>query len=111
VPAMDLGPDLDARRARVAADGFTGDAVAGLTPVVRALPLDALTPAKQALKRFFSTESWTAADDDALADVVGPGSGIDHVELAPDLVVVWGWTDDRFRLRVLDAVPTGPADG
>ena len=97
------GPELDRLRARVADENLTGAAVAALTPVVRALPLEALTPVKQLLKRFFSDEAWGAADDDELARVVGPGDGSGRHELAPDLVLVWGWDSDRFSLRVVDA--------
>ncbi|MEP6624475.1 MAG: hypothetical protein ABJC79_08530 [Acidimicrobiia bacterium] len=93
----------DARRARVAADGsLTGACIAELTPVVRALPLDVLTPVKQLLKRFFSDEPWTATDDAALADAVGPGTGSERREIAPGLVLAWAWESDRFRLRLLD---------
>jgi hypothetical protein len=98
------GPELDARRARVVADGLAGDGVAALTPVVRRLPFEALTPVKQMLKQFFSAAPWTEADDESLADAVGPGSGSEQRLLAPDLVLAWGWTDDRFRLRVLDVL-------
>lgn len=97
------GPELDRLRALVAGEGLTGAAVAALTPVVRALPLDALTPVKQLLKRFFSDEPWGEAEDDELARVVGPGEGSGREELAPDLVLVWGWDADRFTLRVVDA--------
>ena len=100
---MDPGPTLDARRARVAAAGLTGDAVAALAHVVRALPIEALTPVKTLLKHYFSNAPWTDADDDALAEIVGPGTGEDHHDLGPDLVLVWGWTDGPFRLRLLDA--------
>ena len=90
-------------RARVAGDDLTGAAVVALTPVVRALPLEALTPVKQLLKRFFSDAAWGAADDDELAGVVGPGHGSGRHELAPDLAVVWAWDSGRFSLRVVDA--------
>ena len=100
-----LGPELDMRRARVSADGLTGASVAELTPIVRALPLEALTPVKQLLKRFFSDQLWTEAEDDALAAAVGPGTGSDRHELAPGLVLVWGWEAGCFRLRLLDAAP------
>ena len=96
------GPELDRLRARVAGEDLTGAAVAALTPVVRALPLEALTPVKQLLKRFFSDEAWGAADDDELARVVGPGHGSGRHELAPDLVLVWVWDSGRFSLRVVD---------
>jgi hypothetical protein len=102
---MDPGPELDAGRARIVDAGLTGVAVESLTPLVRSLPVDALTPVKQLLKRFFSDAAWTDADDDALAAAVGPpqGSGdtaTARVELAPDLALAWRWTDGRFRLRV-----------
>jgi hypothetical protein len=110
---VDPGPDLDARRTRVADAGLTGAAIEALTPLVRSLPLDALTPVKQSLKQFFSDRPWTAADDAALADAVGPASGdadaeTGRVELAPDLVLAWSWVDGRFRLRVDGP---DPADG
>lgn len=89
-----------ADRARVVERGLTADAVAQLTPVVSNLPLEALAPVKQLLKRFFSDQPWTDADDQALADAVGPGSGRGREELEPGLTLVWGWSDGRFRLRV-----------
>lgn len=92
-----------ADRARVVERGLTADAVAQLTPVVSNLPLEALAPVKQLLKRFFSDQPWTDADDQALADAVGPGSGGGREELEPSLMLVWGWTDGRFRLRVESA--------
>ena len=89
--------------------GLTADAVRELTPVVSALPLDALGPVKQALKRFFSDAPWTEADDTTLADIVGPGGGGGRFELEPGLTLAWGWDDDRFWLRVhADAEPESP---
>jgi HEAT repeat protein/scaffold Nfu/NifU family protein len=101
-----LGPELDAARDAVARRGLVPDAVAALNPVVMALPLDALTPVKQHLKRFFSDQPWTDADDDALAAVVGDGSGGGRAALGPDLTLVWTWADGRFRLRLEAAGPT-----
>jgi hypothetical protein len=101
----DLGPELDAARLRVVARELVPDAIAALTPVVSALPLDALGPVKQLLKRFFSDAAWTGADADALADVVGGGSGGDRHELEPGLTLVWGWSDDRFHLAIESAEP------
>jgi hypothetical protein len=101
--SSDAGHDRDERRARVATAGLTGDAVAALTPAVRGLPLDALGPVKQLLKRYFSDAPWSAADDDALADAVGEGgeSRADgRAVLAPDLVLEWSWTAGRFGLRL-----------
>ena len=59
---MEVGPELDAARLRVVVDGLMPDAIRELTPVVSALPLEALGPVKQSLKRFFSDAAWTAED-------------------------------------------------
>ena len=75
-------------------------AVAALTETVKRLPIEALAPAKQMLKRFFSSEAWTENDDMALADIVGTGSGIERLALDPELTLVWGWERERFFLRV-----------
>ena len=69
--SQDSGPELDAARARVAGMELTGAAVSALSPLVRTLPLEALTPVKQLLKRYFSEQPWTEDDDEALADLVG----------------------------------------
>jgi hypothetical protein len=67
---------------------------------VSALPLEALGPVKQLLKQFFSDAAWTDADDRALAEIVGTGSGGGSHELEPGLVLAWTWEGGRFRLRV-----------
>ena len=110
--SQDSGPELDAARARIAGMELTGAAVSALSPLVRTLPLEALTPVKQLLKRYFSEQPWTEDDDEALADLVGapavPDAGTERSELAPGLVLVWGWAGGRFRLRVQDG--DGPTD-
>jgi hypothetical protein len=103
VTANGLGPDLDAARREVAERGLVPDAATQLNQIVTALPIDVLAPVKQHLKRFFSDSPWTEADDDALADLVGEGSGGGRAELADDLTLVWEWVDGRFRLRVASA--------
>jgi HEAT repeats/Scaffold protein Nfu/NifU N terminal len=102
---MEVGPELDAARFRVVEDGLTPDAIRELTPVVSALPFEALGPVKQSLKRFFSDAAWTADDDDALADHVGAGTGGGSRELEPGLVLTWTWEGGRFRLRVESDAP------
>jgi hypothetical protein len=92
--------DLDAARAQVAERGLTPTAVGALTDIVRGLPLDALAPVKQLLKRFFSDQPWTASDDDALALLVGAGSGTERLALDDALTLLWGWESSRFVLRV-----------
>jgi hypothetical protein len=107
----ELGPELDAARARVVQRGRVPDAVKELTPVVSELPFDALGPVKQSLKRFFSDAPWTPADDEALADLVGAGSGGGRRELEPGLTLVWDWETGRFRLRVEGDAPAASAGG
>jgi hypothetical protein len=106
------GPELDAARARVVAQGLAATAFAQLTPVVTGLDLslDALGPVKQLQKRFFSDAPWTADDDEALADAFGPGvDGMTSHELEPGLTLHWGWEGGRFRLRVTSDEPPAPA--
>ena len=103
------GPELDAAREQVVQRGLVPDAIAALTPVVGALPLDALGPVKRQLKRFFSDAAWTADDADALADVVGAGTDAGRHELGPGLTLVWGWRDGRFELGIESGAPAAPA--
>ncbi len=64
------------------------------------LPFEALGPTKALLKRFFSTEAWTADDDDALAAAVGPGEGRWRRDLDGEVTLGYGWDDGRFGVRV-----------
>lgn len=98
-----LGPELDTARARVVERGLTADAAGQLLQVVSGLSLDELGTVKQLLKRFFSEQPWTAADDEALADAVATDPGAGRHELEPGLTVVWGSEGERFRLRVESA--------
>lgn len=100
VTSTPVGPALDTARAKVAERELTGVAVGALTEIVRGLPIEFLTPVKQLLKRFFSAQPWTERDDDALADIVGTGSGSHRLELDGELTLDWGWHDERFFLRV-----------
>jgi Scaffold protein Nfu/NifU N terminal/HEAT repeats len=109
-----LGPELDAARARVVAEGLTVTALTQLTPMVTGLglSLEALGPVKQLQKRFFSDVPWTPVDDDALADAIGPGAdGVTRFELEPGLTLLWGWEGGRFRLRVESNEPPVPPAG
>lgn len=89
--------------------GLTADAIRELTPVVSALPLDALGPVKQLLKQFFSDAAWTDDDDRALAEIVGAGSGGGSHELEPGLTLAWIWEGGRFRLRLASDAPDASA--
>ncbi|MGI9022541.1 MAG: HEAT repeat domain-containing protein [Acidimicrobiales bacterium] len=76
------------------------------------LPFEALGPTKALLRRFFSDEPWTAADDDALAAAVGAGEGRWQRDLDDDLVLEYGWADGRFIIRVamFPDAPSGPSN-
>jgi len=109
-----LGAELDAARAQVVARGLTVDAFGQLTPLVTSLglSLEALGPVKQLQKRFFSDAPWTPADDEALADAIGPGdTPAVRQQLEPGLMLIWGWEDGRFRLRVVSDAPAAPRTG
>ena len=85
-----LGPDLDAARTQVVARGLTPKAIDALTGIVRGLPMEALAPVKQLLKRFFSDQPWTADDENALAEIVGAGTGSEQLALDDDLTLAQG---------------------
>jgi hypothetical protein len=71
--------------------------------------LDRLAPTKGLLKRFFSTEAWGPADDDALAALIGPGQGWWTHRLDDNLTLEFGWRDGLFHLDVVPA-PLGALD-
>ncbi|HEY5075917.1 MAG TPA: HEAT repeat domain-containing protein [Acidimicrobiia bacterium] len=90
----------DCRR-EVAARGLTSTAVAHLArDALGTVELDNLAPVKTLLKRFFSPESWAPADDDALADLVGPGAGWWSHDLDEQCVFEYGWRAGRFQLEL-----------
>jgi hypothetical protein len=87
-------------RREIAARGLTAAAVAHLTrDALGTVDLAALAPVKKLLKRFFSDEPWTDADDRSLADLVGPGDGWWRHELDGRLALEFGWRDGVFRLE------------
>src|SRR5258708_30073100 len=93
------GPD-DAR-SQVAARGLTPNAVAHLTrDALGTIDFAALAPVKKLLKQFFSDAQWTAEDDDALAALVGPGTGWWRHDLDDDFALEFGWSDGPFRIDV-----------
>jgi len=88
--------------------GLVAEAVRHLTTdALGQLPFEALGPTKALLKRFFSVQPWTASDDEALADAVGPGQGWWRHPLDHDLVLGFGWVHGRFALEV---TATGPSE-
>jgi len=98
----------DAARREVAARGLTPAAVAHLTrDALGTVDFAALAPVKSLLKRFFSDDEWRANDDDALAELVGPGDGWWRHELDEDLAIEFGWRDGAFRMAVAPRPGTG----
>jgi hypothetical protein len=88
-------------RREIATRGLTPAAVAHLTrDALGTIDLAALAPVKKLLKRFFSDESWTGADDRSLAELVGPGRGWWQYELDDDLALEFGWREGSFRLEL-----------
>ena len=66
----------DQVRREIADRWLTPEAVTHLTrDALGRVDLDQLAPLKQLLKHFFSDQPWSAADDDALAAIAGPGDG------------------------------------
>jgi hypothetical protein len=91
----------DTDRREIATRGLTPAAVAHLTrDALGTIDLAALAPVKKLLKRFFSDESWTAADDRLLAELVGSGKGWWQYELDDDLALEFGWREGSFRLEL-----------
>jgi len=91
----------DECRRDVAASGLTPVAVTHLTrDALATIDLANLAPVKALLKRFFSAERWTNSDDDALADLVGPGDGWFRQELDNRFAFEYGWRSGRFRLEL-----------
>jgi hypothetical protein len=106
VPAP--GPAVDAARRLAVERGLAGAAFGHLTTdCFLTLPLEAVGPTKALLKRFFSTQPWGPADDDALAAAVGTGEGRWRRALDDDVVLDYGWDDGRFgvSLSASDAAP------
>ncbi len=100
--------DFDATRAAVASRGLVASASAALTDVAMRLPFEDLGAFKTLLKRLFSPEPWTAADDDALSGLVRPhvAEGWWEIPLDGDIVLSHGAADGRYVVWV-----TGAGDG
>jgi len=90
----------DNARHEIATRGLTPVAVSHMTrDALGTIDLAALAPVKGLLKRFFSDEPWLATDDDALAALVGPGSGWWRHELDDDFALEFGWRRGAFRIE------------
>lgn len=98
---MTADADRDQCRREVAARGLTPTAVAHLTrDAFGRIDLAHLAPVKALLKRFFSDGPWSADNDDALAELVGPGTGWWSHALDDDIGLEFGWRADAFRLAL-----------
>ena len=95
--------DLDLLRAAIADRNLVGIASGHLTQTIAMqLPFEALGPFKTALKQFFSRQPWTAADAEALSDLV-----IEHVaegswvhSLDDQFTLVHGISDGRYEITI-----------
>jgi hypothetical protein len=96
----------------VAARGLTSTAVTHLAhDALGTVELTNLAPVKTLLKRFFSPEPWTPADDAALGDLVGPGTGWWRHDLDEQFVFEYGWRAGAFHLELsprVDGLFDGP---
>jgi hypothetical protein len=85
----------------VAARGLTSTAVTHLArDALGTVELTNLAPVKTLLKRFFSPEPWAPADDAALGDLVGPGTGWWRHDLDEQFVFEYGWRAGVFHLEL-----------
>jgi len=101
LPLARMTPDETPADARhdIAVRGLTPAAVAHLTrDALGAIDLAALAPVKKLLKRYFSDEPWSSADDRALAELVGPGEGWWRYDLDAEYALEFGWRDGAFRM-------------
>jgi hypothetical protein len=89
-------------RREVAVRGLTRAAASHLTQdALGRIDFDKLAPVKALVKRFFSAEGWSGADDDALAALVGGGQGWWRYGLDDSLELEFGWREGVFRLDVV----------
>jgi hypothetical protein len=65
-----------------------------------AVDITALAPVKKLVKQFFSDAPWTADDDRALGDLVGPGDGWWRYPLDDDFALEFGWRAGAFRIEL-----------
>ena len=101
--------EKDSARALVVERNLAGAAFGHLTEAFMALPFEALGPVKTLLKRYLSTGTWSAEDDDALAAAVGAGEGWWERALDPDVLLAFGWEGGRFRVEVRSTAPAAGA--
>ncbi|MDQ4070505.1 MAG: NifU N-terminal domain-containing protein, partial [Actinomycetota bacterium] len=103
--------EQDAARRLVVERNLVAAAFAHLTDAFTALPFESLGRVKTLLKRYLSTGPWTEADDEALADAVGPGDGRWRRELDPEVVLEFGWDEGRFRVGLESAAAPAVVEG
>ena len=91
----------DVARAAIATSPAYPQALQHLTTeIATGLEFSELAGFKTLLKRFFSSQDWTAEDEAALADLVGEGEGHWRHELDGGFILEHGFVDGRYRLTV-----------
>ena len=93
--------DRDAARLRIAREGLSQTAVERVSRTsFGRMPITLVDRARAQLRRFFSDGPWTVEDDAGLSGLVGPGEGWSQEELAPGIVVSFGWRGGSFRVDI-----------
>jgi hypothetical protein len=104
-----VGLDRDQSRARVALEDL---APAAVERIARSsfgrLPITLVDRARALLHRYFSDGPWSVEDDASLSALVGPGEGWTSEELAPGIVLSFGWRGGTFRVDVAAELPAAP---
>lgn len=103
--------DHDRARAAIATSPAYPQALQHLTAeIATGLEFSELAGFKTLLKRFFSSQDWTAEDATALADLIGDGEGHWRHELDDGFILEHGFVDGRYRLSVAgEVVPGAPS--
>jgi len=101
--------DRDGARFRIAREGLSQTAIERVARTsFGRMPITLVDRARGQLRRFFSEDPWTVEDDAGLSGLVGPGEGWTDEELAPGIVVSFGWRGGSFRVDIEADEP--PAD-
>ncbi len=112
MPQRSQPDDLDATRRTIVARELVATASGYLTSdVALRLPFEALTTFKTLLRRFFSTEPWTADDAQKLSDALTPhvAEGWWEHDLGGGLTLAYGVREGQFELWTTGAGTAAPS--